>query len=58
MLRAERSTPEGKEQRVSLEKWNKTPKRDQETSFNPGGNKLAYNVQNCCFCDKKKYSPW
>lgn len=28
-----------------------------ETSFNPGGNILGYNVQKCCFCDKKKYSP-
>lgn len=92
MPRAERSTPKGKEQGFSLEKWNKTPKRDQsehgssfassqtaflnrwylhlrcqetpkgnnakiETSFNPGGNILAYNVKKCCFCDKKKYSP-
>ena len=28
-----------------------------ETSFNPGGNILGYNVQKCCFCDKKEYSP-
>jgi len=29
MPRAERSTPKGKEQGFSLEKWKKKPKRDQ-----------------------------
>jgi len=31
--------------------------RKIETSFNPGGNILAYNVQKYYFCDKKKVFP-
>lgn len=40
-----------------VRKLPKEKKQKIETSFNPGGNILGYNVQKCCFCDKKKYSP-
>lgn len=35
----------------------KNAKNRDFIKFNPGGNILGYNVQKCCFCDKKKYSP-